>query len=131
MTSRKPNAVIGRPLIALALAAVASIASADGPVAPHRYTISLDNALSRLWVEARFAVTLDSVQAQSRDAGKFLIVDDVPCTKCEYCGEAYFKAEVLKRIEKEFNAIYYQGKETKQKLSVPVERFEQIGELTA
>lgn len=71
------------------------------------------------------------IQYTYRHAGKFLIVDDVPCTKCEYCGEAYFKAEVLKRIEKEFNAIYYQGKKAKQKLSVPVERFAQIGELTA
>lgn len=73
MTSRRPNATIGRPLIALALAAVASIASADGPVATHHYTISLDYALSRLSVEARFASTVERVQAQSRDAGRFLI----------------------------------------------------------
>ena len=76
-----------------------------------------------------FRVT--AIQYTYRNAGKFLIVDDVPCTKCEYCGEAYFKAEVLKVIEKEFNAIYYQGKKAKQKLHVPVERFSQIGELTA
>ena len=76
-----------------------------------------------------FRVT--AIQYTYRHAGKFLIVDDVPCTKCEYCGEAYFKAEVLKRIEKEFNAIYYQGKKAKQKFYVPVERFVQIEELTA
>ena len=91
-----------------------------------------------------FRVT--ATQYTYRHAGKFLIVNDVQCTKCEYCDEAYFKANVLKRIEKEFNAIYYdllntlsacggvihyQGEKAKQKLYVPVERFVQIGELTA
>ena len=68
-----------------------------------------------------------TIQYTYKHEGKFLIVDDVPCTQCEYCGELYFKAKVLKHIEKEFNAIYYQGKKSKKKLYVPVERFVEIG----
>jgi len=55
------------------LALAASTASADGSVDTHQYTISVDYALSRLWVEARFATTVNSVLARSRDAGNFLI----------------------------------------------------------
>ncbi len=39
----------------------------------HYYTISIDYTLSRLWVEARFSPSVDSVTARSQDAGKFLI----------------------------------------------------------
>ncbi len=28
---------------------------------------------------------------------QLLIVEDVPCEECEYCGEQYFKAKVLKK----------------------------------
>ena len=55
------------------LAFGAGPAQADQSAKVHQYTISLDYALSRLSVEARFASTVDSVRAQSRDAGKFLI----------------------------------------------------------
>ena len=39
----------------------------------HRYTVSVDYSMSRLWVEARFGKPVDSVIARSRDAGDFLI----------------------------------------------------------
>jgi len=48
-------------------------AQADGAADVHEYTISVDYALSRLWVEARFASSIDSIAARSRDAGRFLI----------------------------------------------------------
>jgi len=60
-------------LLMLGLAFGAGAANADQPAQVHQYTISLDYALSRLSVEVRFASTVDSVRAQSRDAGKFLI----------------------------------------------------------
>jgi hypothetical protein len=39
----------------------------------HYYTINVDYTLSRLWVEARFRPSVDTVTARSRNAGKFLI----------------------------------------------------------
>jgi len=49
-----------------------SAAAAQSPEV-HRYTISIDYTLSRLWVEARFSPIVDSVTARSRDAGRYLI----------------------------------------------------------
>ena len=56
----------------------------------------------------------------------FLIVNDVPCEQCEYCGEQYFEGIVLRRIEDEFQRIHIQGKKTKQELRVPIEQFSQL-----
>ena len=39
----------------------------------HRYTVSIDYAMSRLWVEARFTHPVDRIAARSRDARKFLL----------------------------------------------------------
>lgn len=39
----------------------------------HEYTITMDYLMSHLWVEARFAHSVDSVIAKSRDAGNFLL----------------------------------------------------------
>ncbi len=41
-----------------------------------------------------------------RHNDRFLVVNNVPCEECEFCGEQYFKAEVLKKIEREFIEIY-------------------------
>jgi YgiT-type zinc finger domain-containing protein len=57
---------------------------------------------------------------------RFLIVDNVPCEECEYCGEQYFEAEVLKKIEEDFKAIYLSGKRAKREITVPVEEFVEI-----
>ena len=57
---------------------------------------------------------------------QFLVVNNVPCEECEYCGEQYFKAEALKKIEKEFNNIYFSGKKVKKEVKVPVEEFVEI-----
>jgi hypothetical protein len=71
MTPQMNNRVFRALTLGLALGAIA--AQADQPAEVHQYTISVDYALSRLSVEVRFASTVDSVRAQSRDAGKFLI----------------------------------------------------------
>ncbi len=57
---------------------------------------------------------------------QFLVVNNVPCEECEYCGEQYFKAEVLKKIEEDFNAIYQSGKKAKKEVKVPVEEYIEI-----
>jgi hypothetical protein len=48
----------------------------------------------------------------------------VPCEECEYCGEQYFKASNLKKIEMLFLAIRSGSKKSKEKIEVPVEVFE-------
>jgi len=58
--------------------------------------------------------------------GNYLLVDHVPCRQCEYCGEQYFAANILKAIEQEFEAIYLYGKEPRHKVVVPIEQFMEI-----
>ncbi|MEM2915725.1 MAG: YgiT-type zinc finger protein [Candidatus Bathyarchaeia archaeon] len=63
------------------------------------------------------------VQYIYRHDDRFLVVNNVPCEECEFCGEQYFKAGVLKRIEKDFKEIYFSGRKPKRKVEVPVEDF--------
>jgi len=58
-----------------------------------------------------------------RHEGKMLIVNDVPCEECEFCGEQYFHASVLKRIEDDFVEVYAGSKAPIENLLVPVESF--------
>ncbi len=55
--------------------------------------------------------------------GHFLMVNNVPCEECEYCGEQYFRAGILKKIEKDFEDIYLSGKKPAHQIRVPVEEF--------
>jgi len=66
------------------------------------------------------------VQYVYKHDNKFLIVNDVPCEQCEYCGEQYFEGIVLRRIEDEFQRIHIQGKKPIQELRVPIEQFSQL-----
>ena len=63
------------------------------------------------------------VQYIYRHDGKYLIVNNVPCEECEYCGEQYFEAQSLKKIESDFKQIYVSGKKPRNKIEVPVEEF--------
>lgn len=66
------------------------------------------------------------VQYVYKHDGQFLIVNNVPCEECEYCGEQYFEAEALKKIEKDFMDIYFSKKKTRRKINVPIEEFLEI-----
>ena len=68
---------------------------------------------------------LHSVQTQYiyRHDNKFLIVNDVPCLQCAYCGEQYFEGHILRNIEKKFNEIHVQGHKASQEIHIPVEHF--------
>ena len=66
------------------------------------------------------------VQYVYKHDGQFLIVNNVPCEECEYCGEQYFKAEALKKIETDFMDIYFSKKKTRRKINVPVEEYLEI-----
>ena len=69
---------------------------------------------------------IKKVQYIYRRNNQFLIVNDVPCEECEYCGEQCFKADVLKKIEKDFMDIYFAGKRSRQLMEVPVEEFAEL-----
>ena len=66
------------------------------------------------------------VQYIYKHDNQLLIVNDVPCEECEYCGEQYFEANVLKKIEKDFMDIYLTGKKSKKIIEVPVEEFVEL-----
>lgn len=63
------------------------------------------------------------VQYIYRHDGKMMIIDDVPCEQCEFCGEKYFSADVLKKIEKDFFEVYSSGRKPQSEILVPVEHF--------
>lgn len=63
----------------LASAAIFACGSAIAADTTHHYTVSVDYALDRLWVEARFSRPVASVTARSRRAGRFLL-DVRSCT---------------------------------------------------
>ncbi len=64
-----------------------------------------------------------------RSGEQFMVVIDVPCLECEFCGEQYFAAAVLKRIEADFQAIQNSGKKPSRTIQVPVELFSEIAEM--
>ena len=66
------------------------------------------------------------VQYTYKHDDKFLIVEGVPCEQCEFCGEQYYKGDVLKKIEKNFDAIYLKKKKVKKELVIPVEQFVEL-----
>ncbi len=61
-----------------------------------------------------------------RRGDKMLVVNGVPCTECTYCGERYHDADVLVKIETDFNAIADGTREVEKHLAVPVEDFSQL-----
>ena len=67
-----------------------------------------------------------SVQYIYRRDDRYLLVNNVPCEECEYCGERYSKAVVLKKVEKDFHDIYSSGKRVKKQVKMPVEDFVEI-----
>ena len=66
------------------------------------------------------------VQYIYKHGDQFLVVNKVPCEECEYYGEQYFKAEVLKKIEEDFRDIHVSGRRAKREIKVPVEEFVEI-----
>ena len=57
--------------------------------------------------------------------GKYMIFQNVPAFQCEYCGEKYFEAKVLKQIENEFVSVQL-GKKTAKEISVAVGDFDKL-----
>ncbi|MEA1916525.1 MAG: type II toxin-antitoxin system MqsA family antitoxin [Campylobacterota bacterium] len=66
------------------------------------------------------------VQYTYKHNDKYLLIDKVPCLQCEYCGEQYFEAKVLKQIENEFSDIYSGKKKVNRQILVPIENFNDL-----
>ncbi len=61
-----------------------------------------------------------------RHSGKLLMVNDVPCQECGYCGERYYDGPVLERIEREFMRIHKEGKKPTAQITMPLENFDEV-----
>lgn len=55
-------------------------------------------------------LTPKNVSYRHQQGEELLIIDDAPCLQCNFCGEQYFDAAVLKAIEAEHAAIISQQK---------------------
>ena len=67
-----------------------------------------------------------STQYIFKHSGSFLFVNNVPCVECEFCGEQYFHASVLKKIENDHRKIYGRKKNAQKTIRVPVEEFSSL-----
>jgi len=72
----------------------------------------------------------NKVQYTYKRDNRYIIVDEVPCEQCEFCGEQYFEASVLKNIELEFDEIYSKGKNINNKIIVPIEAYTDIDHIS-
>lgn len=54
---------------------------------------------------------------------QMLVVDNVPCMECTFCGEQYFDAIVLQKIENDYSAIAHQQRQPQRVMNVAVEDF--------
>lgn len=68
----------------------------------------------------------DKIQYQYRDGNHMLLVNNVPAEVCNYCGEAFFPADVLKKIESEYGRIKTKQKIAVHCISVPIEEYSDI-----
>jgi YgiT-type zinc finger domain-containing protein len=65
-----------------------------------------------------------SVQYMYKHNGNFLLVNNVPCIQCEYCGEQYFDGKVLEKIEDDYEQLFVKGNRIPDKtMNIPVEDF--------
>lgn len=68
-------------------------------------------------------VILKTVDYIYQNSEQMLLVKNVPCEECSYCGERYFESKILKKIENIFFEIISKKKKPKIKIEVPVEDY--------
>ncbi|OSM01600.1 type II toxin-antitoxin system MqsA family antitoxin [Magnetofaba australis] len=71
---------------------------------------------------------MDSKQVEyiHRSGEQLMVVTEVPCLECEFCGERYFEAKVLKRIEADFEAIQSGARKPVKTIQAPVEAYSSL-----
>lgn len=58
-----------------------------------------------------------------RHGEHFMLFKNVPAEICDYCGERYYEAKVLKAIEKEFFEVLNHRKKPTKNIVMPVEEY--------
>jgi YgiT-type zinc finger domain-containing protein len=53
--------------------------------------------------------------------GHFMLFESVPCEECTFCGERYYEAKTLKKIERDFFEVLHQKRQPLKKIEMPVE----------
>ena len=66
------------------------------------------------------------VQYIYKKEDKFMVINNVPCDECSYCGERYYHADVLKQIEREFDDLVNGKRKAKIEVAVPVEEYAEL-----
>ena len=66
------------------------------------------------------------VQYMYRKDDRMLLMNNVPCEECAFCGEQYFEARTLKQIEDEFQRISSGAKTPDSTVQVPLEEFASV-----
>ena len=58
-----------------------------------------------------------------RRRGQLLVISNVPAGTCRQCGEKYFRAEILKRMDETYHDIFDRRKPPERVLEVPTVSF--------
>lgn len=57
---------------------------------------------------------------------KLMIVNDLPCKVCNFCGEQYIDGKDLEEIEKYFDEINQKKRDIRNTIEIPVEAYSEI-----
>lgn len=68
-------------------------------------------------------LTAKTTRYLHESGGEMLIVDNVPCIECDFCGEQYFDIQTLKRIELSHLDISEHRKQPRRFVSVAMDDF--------
>ncbi len=68
-------------------------------------------------------LTAKTTRYLHQQGDELMIVDDTPCMECDFCGEQYFDAKVLKQIERDHREICEHRKQPRRFVQVAIEEF--------
>ncbi len=68
-------------------------------------------------------LTAKTTRYRHQNQDEMLIVEQVPCIECDFCGEQYFDIQVLKKIEADHDDINQHRKQPSRFMQVAVEEF--------
>jgi len=63
------------------------------------------------------------IEYDYRRRGRLLVMRNVPAGVCRQCGEKYFKADVLKKMDERFHNIFDRNQKPDQVLEIPAVSF--------
>ena len=69
------------------------------------------------------SLSLKTTRYLHQQGEDLMLVEQVPCVECDFCGEQYFDIGILKRIEAEHLAISEHRRQPNRYVQVAVENF--------